>query len=219
MKKTNIEWTEMTWKIVTGCNHGCPYCYCRRFMKDMTPKYHPDRLKDPMKLKKPSRIFVANTGDLFGEWVKGWQIKEVLNVIADCPQHTFQLLTKNPERYRDFGSLERPYPENCWIGTSITCQKDVIRVDYIRDIPAGVRFISFEPILGFIEKIDLTGIDWVIIGAESVGKADIPKDEKSSKKWAGPLIEKVREAGIPLFLKPNLRWPQRIRDYPVSKGA
>ncbi|MFA5112661.1 MAG: DUF5131 family protein [Candidatus Margulisiibacteriota bacterium] len=214
MKKTNIEWTEMTWKITTGCKHNCPYCYCRRFMKDTTPRYHPERHDEPLGLKRPTMIFVANTGDLMGEWVKDWQIKEVKEVAEKCPQHIFQFLTKNPARYADF----QPYPKNCWIGTTITCQEDVGRADDIRGIEAGLRFISFEPILGVIREIDLDGIDWAIVGAESIGNAYTPKDEISSKVWAKPLIEKIQAAGLPLFLKPNLRWPERIREMPFGKN-
>ncbi len=204
---------KMTWKIATGCKHGCPYCYCRRLMKDMTPKYHPDRIEEPLKLKTPTMIFVANTGDLFGEWVKDWQIKEVLETIKRCPQHTFQLLTKNPKRYEDF-----EYSPNCWIGTSVTCQEDIKRINSVRHIlTAGVRFISFEPLQGEISGVDFRGIDWAIVGAESVEKAWKPKDEKQAQAWAKPLIAEIRAAGVPLFCKPNLRWPERIREMPINK--
>ena len=209
IKRTNIEWSEYTWKIATGCNHGCPYCYCRRFMKDMTPKYHPDRIEDPMKLKKPARVFVANTGDLFGEWVKDWMIEDVLQTVKLCPQHTFQFLTKNAKRYEGMS-----FPDNSWVGVSVTKQEDVHRIDSLRSVRAKIKFVSFEPILGHINEVDLFDIDWVIIGGESVGQAWNPKNETQSKTWAAPLISKVRSLGIPIFLKPNLRWPERIREFP-----
>jgi protein gp37 len=181
-------------------------------MKDMTPRFHGNLLNEPLTLKKPTTIFVANTGDLFGEWVQDWQIREVIETTKLCPQHIFQFLTKNPSRYPGF-----IFPSNCWVGTSITKQEDVPKINYLKKANARIKFISFEPILGFIDEVDLQGIDWAIIGAETELNSYTPKDEKSAKKWAGPLIEKVKASGIPLFLKPNLRWAERIREFPEQK--
>lgn len=209
MKRTKIEWTDMVWDIMTGCKHDCPYCYVKRFMKDRTPKFYPKRLKEPEKMETPKKIFVVNKGDMFGAWWKRWQIIAILDQIAWCGWHTFQLLTKNPARMMEFD-----LPNNTWAGASVTNQEDCHRIEIIRATEnPGVKYISFEPILDFVDP-DLTGIDWVIIGAETEKSADIPKDKKLSQKFAGPLIEKVLALKIPLFLKSNLMWPVKIQEFP-----
>lgn len=212
MNKTKIEWSEYTWKIVTGCKHGCPYCYVKRFDRLMIPEYHPDRIGEPLSIRKPSLIFVANTGDMFGEWVPDDWIRRVLTVVKDTPQHTYQFLTKNPKRMLSF-----EFPSNAWIGASVTTQSDVQRIDIIKHISAPVHYISVEPILGIIDA-DWSGIDWVIIGAETVKNARTPKDVVSAQKYARPLIAKIKELGIPLFIKPNLKWFEKVCEYPNKEG-
>jgi len=214
MNKTKIEWTDFTWKIITGCKHGCPYCYVKRFTKDMTPQFHPDRLEQPLKLKKPSMIFVANTGDMWGSWVSQWQIEEVLSIIKRCPQHIFQFLTKNPKRYLRYDWSDLP---NAWLGATVESQHHIHRMwEILVTKGAHVKFVSFEPLHGFIDS-SIDDLDWVIIGAESIGRASNPKDVISTQRWAKPLIESVRKANIPLFLKPNLQWPEKIKEFPKIK--
>lgn len=213
MGKTSIEWTERTWKIVTGCKHGCPYCYVKRFDKNWDkPQFHIDRLDEPVKYLKPSMWFVANTGDLFGEWVPESWIVDTLHVIEKCPHHTFQLLTKNPKRMAQYN-----YPRNVWVGTSVVDNASVSRIEDIRHIKgARVHFVSFEPLLEPLDvsKVNLLGINWCIVGAESIRKAHIPKDVIYSQKCAGPLIQGILEAKIPLFTKPNLQWKPAYKEMP-----
>jgi protein gp37 len=174
----------------------------------MTPAYHPDRIGDPLKLKKPSLIFVANTGDLFGEWVPDDWIHRVLSVVRETPQHTYQFLTKNPAKMLKF-----EFPANAWVGATITNQDDIDRISIIRNVPASVHFISVEPILGKIEA-DWEGIQWVIIGAESIHNANTPKDAPLAQSYARPLVERIKMLGIPLFIKPNLKWFEKVQEYP-----
>lgn len=166
----------------------------------MTPKFWDSRVEEPIKRKKPTVYFVANTGDLMGEWVPDIWIRRVLDVIEQCPQHIFQLLTKNPKRYTEY-----EYPDNVWLGTSVTKTEDVERIKEIVGVACGCRFVSFEPLQGFVRDVSLKGIDWAIVGAESIGKSHIPKDLVQARKWAEPLIEEIDRNKIPLFIKPNLK--------------
>ena len=209
MKPTKIEYTDMVWDIMTGCLHGCPYCYVKRFMKDRTPKFYPERLTEPERIRLPKKIFVVNKGDMFGDWWPRGQIQAILDEIKKCPWHTFQLLTKNPKRMMEF-----ELPAKSWAGASVTRQEECYRIDIIRatEYPR-VKYISFEPILEFIDP-DLFGIDWAIIGAETERFARVPKNKELSQKFARPLIDKILSLKIPLFLKPNLKWHKKIQQYP-----
>lgn len=175
----------------------------------MIPEYHSDRIGEPLSIKKPSLIFVANTGDLFGKWVNDDWIHRVLSVVRDCPQHVFQFLTKNPTRM-----LQYEFPSNSWVGASVTQPEDIDRISIIKCVSAPVHFVSVEPILGKIENVDWTGIQWVIVGAESIRNANTPKDVVSAQAYARPLIAQIKELGIPLFIKPNLKWFEKVCEYP-----
>ncbi len=176
----------------------------------MIPEFHAGRLDEPSKVKKPSLIFVANTGDLFGDWVPDDWIKKTLKVIKENPQHTFQLLTKNPIKMTRF-----EYPSNVWAGISVTKQEDIYKIPILKSMNVSVRYISFEPLLETIQYNSWNRIDWVIIGAETSWSSTVPKDEMKSKEYARPLIDAVRNAGIPLFIKPNLKWHEKIEQYPA----
>ena len=174
----------------------------------MIPEYHPDRIGEPLSIRKPSLIFVANTGDMFGEWVPDDWIRRVLTVVRDTPQHTYQFLTKNPSRMLPF-----EFPSNAWVGATVTNQDDIKRIEILQHVSAPIHYISVEPILGIIDAYWL-GINWVIIGAETIKNARTPKDVVSAQKYARPLIAKIKELGIPLFIKPNLKWFERVEEYP-----
>lgn len=204
--KTKIEWTDYTWNPVTGCKHGCPYCYARkisnRFYGNFEPTFHPERLKEPYNLKKPSKIFVVSMGDLFGDWVPITWIKEVIKVAEQNPQHTFQFLTKNPFRYTNFN-----FPKNCWLGTTVNTKDDEKRIPELNSM-SGINktFISFEPLLGEINYPPICS--WIIIGAQTNPEIQ-PK-----KEWVQKLIDEAWKRNIPVFLKDNLNWEEKIKQFP-----
>jgi protein gp37 len=195
MNKTKIEWTDWTWNPVTGCKHGCSYCYARRiamrFTKHFKPTFYEERLIQPYRRNKSSKIFVCSMADLFGDWVpKAW-IWQILDVVRMCDWHTFQFLTKNPKRYDEFN-----FPGNCWLGVTIDYPNQK-KIDLLNKKKFHYKFISFEPILDDMSSLDLSGIDLCIIGRDTSPGAELPKQE-----W----IDSVKHQNI--FLKKNLR--QRV---------
>lgn len=216
MNKTKIEWTDYTWNPITGCFNNCWYCYGRamnkRFGKDYKPRIWSDRLNQPLKEKKPSKIFVCSIADLFGDWIPTLWIIEVLKIIAKCPQHTFQLLTKNPRRLRDFS-----FPKNCWLGMTITDESYSFSATLKTCYPV-CRFISFEPLLGEINLKHLNWVDWIIIGALTGKKANIyyPREQ-----WIRKILDEADRVNIPVFMKNNLKkyWEGEFRqEFPTKKG-
>lgn len=191
MNKTDIEWCDYTWNPVTGCKHGCPYCYARKIAerfkgskawpKGFEPMFHHERLGDPAKMKKPQTIFVCSMADLFGDWVPDGWINTVYMSMLRAPQHTYILLTKNPNRaghrlidnFYQFGVKYWPsqIPQNWWIGASVERTRFTGRIDDLLRIPTKNRFVSFEPLLGNVTSDDfplnLAGINQVIIGAQT----------------------------------------------------
>ncbi|MGI0014174.1 MAG: DUF5131 family protein, partial [Nitrososphaera sp.] len=178
---TRISWTDETWNPTTGCSRvsdGCRFCYAEtlslRFgwsKKPWTGKnarenvvLHPERLNKPRTWATPRRVFVNSMSDLFHELIPDNFIAEVFGIMANLPQHTFQVLTKRPERAAAWAG---PWTNNIWMGTSIENRRAIHRIDALRDCGAHIRFLSFEPLLGPIGEIDLTGIHWVIVGGES----------------------------------------------------
>jgi len=231
VNRSEIEWTDYTWNPVTGCLHGCPYCYARKiarrfpqnFPSGFEPAFYPERLEEPAKVKKPAKIFVVSMGDLFGAWVpQEWQ-DAVFRVVEENPRHTFQFLTKDPvtmgrafDRY--FGDR---VPGNLWFGTSVTGSDDIGRFLSLPTIDGGVRFVSFEPLLGSISLPNasadwlLGDIDWVIIGAQTnPTKHPLPA-------WVDEIIQAANGAGIPVFLKNSIQswWPETLREFPAAGGA
>jgi len=180
--KTQIEWTEMTWNPMTGCTKvspGCKYCYAEVMAKRLkamkTPGYDngfeisilPERLTQPLKRKKPTVYFVNSMSDLFHEQATDSFLDDVFDIIAQTPRHTYQILTKRADRMAEYFSTRTP-PENAWLGVSVENQQyGLPRIDYLRNIPAKVRFLSVEPLLEDLGKINLTDIHWVIVGGES----------------------------------------------------
>lgn len=237
-ERTAIAWTDATWNPVTGCSKvspGCAHCYAetlsRRFGRSFDVTLHPDRLDQPLHWRNPRRVFVCSMGDLFHEDVPDIFISQVCQVMLEARHHTFQVLTKRPERMRDFmagnqaamveyarkfddcpteamrnslaaryarewAAAGAPFGSWVWLGTSIENDRYVGRADALRETPAAVRFISAEPLLGPLPSLDLTGIDWLIIGGES-GKGWRTMDPA----WVRDLIWLADQRRIPVFVK------------------
>jgi protein gp37 len=187
-----------TGKIHIASKHErCPHGY--------DPTFYPDRLQEPLKIKKPKRIFVVSAGDLWGDWVPNEWIEKVLDVIRKSPWHVFQCLTKNPRRYLDF-----ELPQNSWAGATVTCDEDYERAKIMKKVKAPVKFLSIEPLLGEV-GFDLRGIDWLIIGAMTGNNPLRPK-----RHWIERILSEANRLGIPVFLKNNLRpyYPFSIQQFP-----
>ena len=169
------------------------------------PTFYPHRLEEPLKRRKPAKIFVCDCADLWGDWIPNEWIEEVLKVVKMCPQHTFQLLTKNPRRYLDF-----ELPNNTWAGTTVASNKDSERAKIITQVRVPVRFLSMEPLLGEID-FSFNGIQWIIIGAQTGRNPLRPK-----KEWIENILSNARKLKIPIFLKNNLRscYPFSLQQFP-----
>ena len=212
MIKTKIEWTDYSWNPITGCLHKCWYCYAKklftRFGKSFEPTFYPERLNELKKLKKPSKIFVCSVADLFAKWTKPEWGEAVLNEIQK-PEYnhlTFQLLTKNPE------NINLRAKDNIWVGATITRQSELSMVSDLIGNYQGLKFVSFEPILEMIDisKIEpFCHIDWIIVG-KLTGSRKIELDTD----WINLLLEYSRNMDIPIFLKDNLNWHIKIREFP-----
>lgn len=179
--RSKIEWTENTWNPVTGCtkiSDGCLNCYaCRmalRLQKMGNAKYangfsltlQEDCLENPFKWKKPSLIFVNSMSDLYHEDVPVEYIKKVFSIMNKATWHTFQILTKRADRLAEL-SDQLVWSDNIWQGVTVENGKYNYRIDYLRKVPANIRFISFEPLIGDVGEIDLSDINWAIVGGES----------------------------------------------------
>ncbi len=156
----------------------------------------PDRLEEPMRRKKPTVYFVNSMSDLFHKSVSDSQIEQVFDVIARCPHHTFQVLTKRSERLATFFRNRVP-PKNAWLGVSVEAREyALLRIDALRQVDAHVRFLSVEPLLEDLGEIDLTDIHWVIVGGESGPKARPMKQE-----WVEDIQRQCLEQGVQFFFK------------------
>ena len=220
MNRTKIEWTNYSWNPIVGCSHGCWYCYARKitqrfpkiFPNGFEPTFYPERLIEPSLLKKPSKIFCCSISDLFASWTPTKWRDQILEAIEKCPiKHTFQLLTKNPERI----PLDYIFPENVWVGTTVTNEgKDWINIDHIKQVKAKIKFISFEPLLDEVPpNTDLRGIDWVI-----VGKLTGSKKVKLNMNWVEDIKFECSFNKIPIFMKNNLKLQNPRQEYPKEKG-
>lgn len=186
MAKSSIEWTQITWNPTTGCNKvgpECKNCYAEKETKryQHNPKQtkyhagfdvvreHEDSLNDPLNYKKPSVIFVDSMSDLFHKNVSLEFIQKVFDVMNNTPQHTYQVLTKRDDKLIEYsGSLN--WTENIWMGVSVGINESKSRITALQQCGAKKKFISFEPLIGPIDEVDLTNIDMVIVGGESGGK-------------------------------------------------
>jgi len=203
--KTAIEWTDKTWNPTTGCNKlspGCKHCYAEAITKRFRNHFpdgfqftlHPERLNEPRRWRKPSRVFVNSMSDLFHEQMPFAFLEDIFRVMAECPKHVFQILTKRHERLLKLAP-ELAWPENVWMGVSVENQDYAQRVDYLRRVPAAVRFLSCEPLVGPL-TLDLEGIHWVIVGGESG-----PKHRPIEASWVRDICEQTRAAHAAFFFK------------------
>lgn len=207
---SSIEWTESTWNPVTGCSKistGCKHCYAERMTKRLVAMgqqnyrngfevtLHPHALELPLRLRKPQVIFVNSMSDLFHEEVPLDFIQQVFGVMNRATHHTFQVLTKRAERLRDL-SYALPWPENVWMGVSVETARYKDRIDALRAVPAAVRFLSLEPLLGDLGEMELAGIDWVIVGGESGPGARPMKED-----WVLKIKAQCEEQEVPFFFK------------------
>jgi len=207
MNKTKIEWTDYTWNPVTGCLRNCYYCYVKRLKNyDQTPTFHPDRMGQPFKVKKPARIFVCSTADLFAEWNQNRCIRLIMRVVEKCPQHTFQFLTKSPEGYNGW-----EFPENCWLGVTVTesGQLDKLAQSDFFKTP-NFKFISFEPLLGPIHDQLPGSVSWIILGAMTGSHSEAHKPDPI---WIQNILLKAAQNKTAVFLKNNLKgiWPGEFK--------
>ena len=210
MATSSIEWTEMTWNPTTGCTKvsaGCKFCYAEvmtRRLKGMgQEKYkdgfklriHPDTLNIPYTWKTPKIVFVNSMSDLFHKDVPLEYIKRVFDVMNKNPQHVFQVLTKRADRLFELHTQLR-WTHNIWMGVSVENEKVTERIDFLRETNAVVKFLSCEPLIGPLINLDLTNIDWVIVGGESGRKARPIKEE-----WVLDILSQCELSQVKFFFK------------------
>jgi protein gp37 len=208
--KSNIEWTEMTWNPVTGCtkiSQGCKHCYAERMARRLeamgSERYrngfnvtlHPDLLDVPRRWRQARIVFVNSMSDLFHDDIPLAYIQRVFATMQDCPHHTFQILTKRSERLAQLAP-QLPWPSNVWMGVSVEDARVLDRVADLRSVPAAVRFLSLEPLIGPLDELSLDGIHWVIVGGESG-----PKARPLRKEWVTSIFRQCRAARVPFFFK------------------
>ena len=208
--QSTIEWTEATWNPVTGCTKispGCKHCYAERLasrLKEMGLRnyangfeltLHEHMLQKPLYWKKPQMIFVNSMSDLFHDAVPVLFIQRVFGVMRHATWHRFQVLTKRAERLLELNpKLE--WSDNIWMGVSVENGDYQIRIDLLRQSKARLKFLSLEPLLGPLPDLDLTGIDWVIVGGESG-----PGARPMKKEWVLQIRDNCKASGVPFFFK------------------
>ena len=208
---SSIEWTEQTWNPTVGCSKispGCAHCYAEvmaRRLKAMGVKGYengfkltllPYRLEEPLNRTRPTVYFVNSMSDLFHEGIPDDYIRRVFEVILKSPQHTFQVLTKRAERLADFFNGYEP-PHNAWLGVTVENREHGFpRLDFLRRVPAFIRFVSVEPLLEDLGKINLNGIQWVIVGGESG-----PKARQMRQEWVLNVKRQCEQQKVSFFFK------------------
>lgn len=215
MKTTKIEWTDKTWNPITGCTKksaGCAHCYAevmaRRLKAMRLDKYrngfeltlHDEDLEEPLQWTKAHNIFVCSMSDIFHEDVPFEFIDKIMDTIIRTPQHRYQILTKRAERMADYFKT-RIIPDNVWLGVTVECQNTKYRIDYLSHLAAPVKFLSCEPLIEDLGEINLTGIDWVIVGGESGPKARPMKPE-----WVVNIKQQVEQQDAAFFFKQWGTW-------------
>lgn len=244
--KTGIQWTDATWNVGTGCtpiSPGCDHCYAKtvaetrlrdRYLEQapvvdavgtradpFAPRWWPARLEQPLRWQRPRRIFVNSMSDVFhAHFSFDGHIAPLFDVMRRAHWHQFQVLTKRPERALRYAD-RLPWPANVWLGVSIETMEYAYRADVLRQIPAAVRFVSAEPLLGPLERLNLWRIHWIIPGGES-GRGARP----CQVDWVRGIIKSARSYETKIFVKqlggetdkradPSA-WPAdiRVREYP-----
>ena len=210
MSQSKIEWTESTWNPLTGCNKispGCKFCYAERMAKRLQAmgqanyakgfklSMHPQTLEKPLEWKKPQVIFVNSMSDLFHKDVPVNFIQSAFDVMKRAHWHQFQVLTKRSERLMEL-SPKLEWTENIWMGVSIENADYAFRIDHLRKTAAKTKFLSIEPLLGPIHKMNLKGINWVIVGGESG-----PGARPLEREWVVDIKNQCVKAKVPFFFK------------------
>lgn len=224
LNSTGIEWTDKTLNPVVGCVHNCIFCYAKKQAKrqkhrcdlcyQFIPHPHLERLSVLKPTQKPMKIFMDSMWDWNSDGIERDWLIQILKKMEECYQHTFQILSKRPDRYSRFS-----YPENVWLGTSISTCADTYRIENLMKANSNnLKFLSIEPIHEMINFWFSRSIDWIIVGAET----GIRKGKVAPKKeWIIQIIESARSENIPIFLKDNLHWNKRIQEFPrrTYKGS
>lgn len=207
---SHIEWTEATWNPVTGCtkvSEGCRNCYAekmakrlhamgnRRYINEFKVTLHYDLIDLPLSWKKPRRIFVNSMSDLFHKDIPFEFIKAIFNTMQAAHWHTFQILTKRSERLLELAG-RLPWPPNVWQGVSVEDKRVVHRIDHLREVPAKVRFLSLEPLIGPLENLNLKNIHWVIVGGESG-----PGARPMNPEWVRDIRDQCIKNNVAFFFK------------------
>lgn len=210
MAKSKIEWTEATWNPITGCtkiSEGCKNCYAEKmayrlqamkspmYVDGFKPRCHPEVLATPHRWKKGRMIFVNSMSDIFHSEVPLPFIKNIFATMVMADQHQYQVLTKRSERLAELDK-QLPWRDHIWMGVSVENADNVFRIDHLRNTGAAVKFLSIEPLIGPIPNIDLSGIDWVIVGGESGPGARPVKEE-----WVLDIKNQCLKNDIPFFFK------------------
>jgi protein gp37 len=210
MAQSSIEWTEMTWNPTTGCNKisaGCKHCYAevmtRRLEAMGIEKYkdgfkvrvHEDALDVPYSWKKSKIVFVNSMSDLFHDEVPFEFIEKVFAVMNNTPQHTYQVLTKRAERLYELHH-RLSWTPNIWMGVSVEDERVIDRIDFLRETNAVTKFLSCEPLIGPLRNINLTNINWVIVGGESGRKA-----RRMNEEWVWEIQRQCSNAEVAFFFK------------------
>ncbi len=215
MKTTKIEWTERVWNPSIGCDKvspGCKFCYAESFAKRLkamgVPGYEegfkfkilPQRLQEPLKIKKPTKFFVNSMSDLFHEKMPFEYLDEIFEIIRKTPQHIYQILTKRDKIMFEYFH-DKQMPENVWLGVTVENATFKYRIDTLKHIEAKIRFISFEPLIGPVGELDLSGIHWAIVGGES-GKRARPVKQH----WVEEIFHQCRAQNVAFFFKQWGAW-------------
>jgi len=208
--KSSIEWTQATWNPSTGCDAlspGCDNCYAERMANRLRAmgqqKYangfeltlHPDTLSLPLRWKEPQTIFVNSMSDLFHQKVPLEYIQRVFQTMREASWHRFQILTKRSGRLLAF-SDKIEWPDNVWMGVSVESKGYVGRIDHLRKTGAKIKFLSLEPLLGPLDNLNLSGIDWAIVGGESG-----PGARPMQPGWVDSIRDQCQRSGVPFFFK------------------